>query len=143
VEETKPLLEFAERELKRFLELYSTRASSQSDLQRAESEVAMLRARARRQALEVEVAVREIEQWKQQIDDTLIRAPFDGVVTSKTAQPGEMISPMSVGGFTRTGICTIVDMSSLEIEVDVNESYINRVQAGQPVQATLDSYPDV
>jgi RND family efflux transporter MFP subunit len=49
---------------------------------------------------------------------------------------------MSAGGFTRTGICTIVDMHSLEIEVDVNESYINRVQAGQPVEATLDSYPD-
>src|SRR6185295_8523506 len=69
-------------------------------------------------------------------------APFSGIVTTKNAQPGEMISPMSVGGFTRTGICTIVDMDSLEIEVDVNESYINRVQSGQPVEATLDSYPD-
>lgn len=143
VEETKPALEFAEREYKRLQELFATRASSQSDLQRAESEVATLRARARRQQLEVEVAQREIEQWQQQLDDTLIRAPFAGVVTSKNAQPGEMISPMSVGGFTRTGICTIVDMTSLEIEVDVNESYINRVQAGQPVVATLDSYPDV
>ncbi len=76
------------------------------------------------------------------MDDTIIRAPFAGVVTSKNAQPGEMISPMSVGGFTRTGICTIVDMSSLEIEVDVNESYINRVQPGRPVQATLDAYAD-
>ncbi|HKS38839.1 MAG TPA: efflux RND transporter periplasmic adaptor subunit, partial [Verrucomicrobiae bacterium] len=72
-----------------------------------------------------------------------IRAPFAGIVTSKNAQPGEMISPMSAGGgFTRTGICTIVDMSSLEIEVDVNESFINRVGSGQPVEATLDSYPD-
>src|SRR5205085_687490 len=58
------------------------------------------------------------------------------------AQPGEIISPMSAGGFTRTGICTIVDMNSLEIEVDVNESYINRVKSGQPVLATLDAYPD-
>jgi RND family efflux transporter MFP subunit len=73
----------------------------------------------------------------------IIRAPFDGVVTTKNAQPGEMISPVSAGGgFTRTGIGTIVDMSSLEIEIDVNESYINRVQAGQPVEATLDAYPD-
>src|SRR5690606_3803478 len=63
---------------------------------------------------------------------------------AKNAQPGEMLSLMSAGGaFTRTGICTIVDMSSLEIEVDVSESYINRVQPGQPVVATLDSYPDV
>ena len=62
------------------------------------------------------------------LDDTVIRAPFSGVAISKDAQPGEMVSPVSAGGgFTRTGICTIVDMRSLEIEVDVNESYINRV----------------
>src|SRR5262245_64291421 len=72
-----------------------------------------------------------------------MRAPFAGVVTSKNAQPGEMISPISAGGgFTRTGICTIVDMSSLEIEVDVNESYINRVHSEQRVEAVLDAYPD-
>ena len=77
------------------------------------------------------------------MDDTIIRAPFAGVVTTKDAQPGEIISPMSAGGgFTRTGICTVVDMSSLEIEVDVNESYINRVQSGQPAEATLDAYAD-
>jgi HlyD family secretion protein len=68
---------------------------------------------------------------QQQLDDTIIRAPFSGIVTSKNAQPGEMISPISAGGgFTRTGICTIVDMESLEIEIDVNESYINRVEGG-------------
>ena len=81
--------------------------------------------------------------WKQQLDDTTIHAPFAGIVTSKNAQPGEMISPMSAGGgFTRTGICTIVDMNSIEIEVDVNESYINRVEPGQRVEAVLDAYPD-
>jgi RND family efflux transporter MFP subunit len=79
---------------------------------------------------------------KQQVDDTIIRAPFAGVVTTKDAQPGEIISPMSSGGFTRTGICTVVDMSSLEIEVDVNESYLNRVQSGQPAEAMLDAYAD-
>ena len=73
----------------------------------------------------------------------VVRAPFDGVAISKDAQPGEMISPVSAGGgFTRTGICTIVDMSSLEIEVDVSESYINRVRPAQPVEAVLDAYPD-
>ena len=78
------------------------------------------------------------------IDDTVIRAPFSGVALSKDAQPGEMVSPVSAGGgFTRTGISTIVDMRSLEIEVDVNESYINRVRAGQPVTAVLDAYPDL
>ena len=77
------------------------------------------------------------------MDDTVIRAPFTGIVTSKNAMPGELISPMSAGGsFTRTGICTIVDMKSLEVEVDVNESYINRVSPGQPVAVALDSYPD-
>ena len=73
----------------------------------------------------------------------MIRAPFSGIVTTKNAQPGEMISPVSAGGgFTRTGICTLVDMDSLEIEIDVNESYINRVQANQPVEATLDAYQE-
>ena len=77
------------------------------------------------------------------LDNTIIRAPFTGVAISKDAQPGEMVSPVSAGGgFTRTGICTIVDMRSLEIEVDVNESYINRVRPGQHVSAVLDAYPD-
>ena len=73
----------------------------------------------------------------------VIRAPFSGVAISKDAQPGEMVSPVSGGGgFTRTGICTIVDMRSLEIEVDVNESYIGRVRQDQDVTAVLDAYPD-
>jgi len=73
-----------------------------------------------------------------------IRAPFDGVIVNKAAQPGEIISPISAGGgFTRTGVCTIVDMTSLEIEVDVSEAYIARVSEGQRVEAVLDAYPDV
>src|SRR4030095_12441583 len=92
---------------------------------------------------EIGVAEREVESWKQQLDDTIIRAPFGGIVTSKNAQPGEMISPISAGGgFTRTGLCTIVDMESLEIDIDVSESYINRVEPKQPVEATLDAYPE-
>src|SRR5438874_971911 len=117
------------------------KAVSEVDLDRADAQAKALRARLVRQNADVSVAERDVEMWKQQLDDNIIRAPFAGVVTTKNAQPGEMISPMSVGGFTRTGICTIVDMSSLEIEVDVSESYINRVTAGQPVEATLDSYP--
>ena len=86
---------------------------------------------------------RNVAMWKQQLDDMTIRAPFGGVVTTKDSQPGEMISPVSAGGgFTRTGIGTIVDMTSLEIEVDVNETYINRVESGQKVEAMLDAYPD-
>jgi RND family efflux transporter MFP subunit len=76
-------------------------------------------------------------------EDMTVRAPFDGVVTVKAAQPGEMISPNSAGGgFTRTGICTIVDMDSLEVEVDVSENFISRVHAGQPAAIKLNAYPD-
>ncbi len=142
LEETQPTLTFAELELLRFLKLRTTNAASLSDLARAESEVAVLKARQLRQAADITVTERSVDEWKQQVDDTIIRAPFAGVVTTKDAQPGEIISPMSSGGFTRTGICTVVDMSSLEIEVDVNESYLNRVQAGQPAEAMLDAYAD-
>jgi RND family efflux transporter MFP subunit len=84
-----------------------------------------------------------INEAQQTVDNTVIRAPFEGIVVSKDAQVGEMVSPVSAGGgFTRTGIATIVDMNSHEIEVDVNEAYIARVVAGMPVSAVLDAYPD-
>jgi HlyD family secretion protein len=143
LEETKANLEQAERELRRISQLAANQVASQSELDRVDAEAKALKARLARQQADVSVSEREVALWRQQLDDTVIRAPFSGIVTSKNAQPGEMISPISAGGgFTRTGICTIVDMSSLEIEVDVNESYINRVQSGGPVEATLDSYPD-
>jgi RND family efflux transporter MFP subunit len=142
-DETRANLEQAEREFRRATELAAEKIATQSELDRAEAEAKSLKARLSKQAADASVAEQEVAVWRQQLDDTVIRAPFAGIVTSKNAQPGEMISPMSAGGgFTRTGICTIVDMSSLEIEVDVNESYINRVEPGQPVEATLDSYPD-
>ncbi len=140
--ETRPNVVFAQQELKRFTDLAATKAVSESDLRRRESEARALEARLTRLESEIEVAQSEVAQWRQQVDDTIIRAPFGGIVTSKNAQPGEMISPMSSGGFTRTGICTIVDMASLEIDVDVNESFINRIQPGQPVVARLDAYAD-
>ena len=142
MEETRPNLVFARQELKRAMDLAATKAVSESDLHRRESEYKALEARLERQDAEIAVAKSEIAQWQQQVDDATIRAPFAGVVTVKNAQPGEMISPMSAGGFTRTGICTIVDMASLEIDVDVNESFINRIQAAQAVEARLDSYPE-
>ncbi|MES2705267.1 MAG: efflux RND transporter periplasmic adaptor subunit [Verrucomicrobiota bacterium] len=142
LEETGPNLAFAEEERGRFAKLTASNAASQSDIYRAETEVRALKARIVRQTADVVVADRTVDQWKQQMDDMLIRAPFAGMVTIKNSQPGEMISPMSSGGFTRTGICTLVDMSSLEIDVDVNESFIHRVVPGQPVVATLDAYSD-
>jgi RND family efflux transporter MFP subunit len=133
----------AERELRRVSDLQQSKIATQSDLDRAEAEFNSNRARLERQQVEVSVADRQVALWRQQVDDNIIRAPFAGIVTSKNAQQGEMISPISAGGgFTRTGICTIVDMDSLEIEVDVNESYINRVEPGQAVEATLDAYSD-
>jgi multidrug resistance efflux pump len=102
-----------------------------------------LHARLERARQDVVVAQRSAAVQRQLLDDMEVRAPFTGVVTAKAAQPGEMISPISAGGgFTRTGICTIVDMESLEVEVDVNEAYINRVQPKQPVAVALNAYPD-
>ncbi len=143
MKETEANLEQSGRDLKRTSAMADQKVVTQAELETAQTLERALKARLERQQAEVMVAEHELEVWKQQLDDTTIRAPFAGIVISKDAQPGEMISPMSAGGaFTRTGICTIVDMNSLEIEVDVSESYINRVEAGQAVQATLDSYPD-
>ena len=142
LDETRAQLKQAELEFKRSAELARQQIASASVLEQAEAAAATLRARLARQDRDVIVAEREVDSWKQQLDDTIIRAPFAGVVTAKNAQPGEMISPMSAGGFTRTGICTLVDMTSLEVEIDVNESYINRVTPGQPVEAALDAYSD-
>ena len=114
-----------------------------NDIDNAKAEVDSLVARIESLREDLKVAESQISMQQTAIDDTVIRAPFSGVAISKDAQVGEMISPVSAGGgFTRTGICTIVDMKSLEIEVDVNESYINRVRGGQPVTAVLDAYPD-
>ena len=114
-----------------------------SAIDQAQAEVNSLMARINSVREQINVAQSQVALQQTAIDDMVIRAPFSGVALSKDAQPGEMVSPVSAGGgFTRTGISTIVDMRSLEIEVDVNESYINRVSAGQPVTAVLDAYPD-
>ena len=141
--ETRVHIDDAEKELKRQAGLLKDKIATQADYDHAEAAALALKAKLEQQQADVTVAERTVATWQQQMDDTIIRAPFSGMVTSKNAQPGEMISPISAGGgFTRTGICTIVDMESLEIEIDVNESYINRVQPAQPVEATLDAYPD-
>jgi RND family efflux transporter MFP subunit len=143
LDETRAQLKQANQEFQRITELAKQHIASQSDLDLAESNAKSLQAHLAQQEVDVTVADRNVAMWQQQMDDMIIRAPFDGVVTTKDAQPGEMISPVSAGGgFTRTGIGTVVDMRSLEIEIDVNESYINRVEPGQPVVATLDAYPD-
>lgn len=127
----------------RTVELEQKNLASTADLDRDRLGLAALAARLGGFEKDIIVAQSVVAVHQQLLDDMQIRAPFAGVVIAKSAQPGEMISPISAGGgFTRTGICTIVDMESLEIEVDVNEAYINRVKSAQPVSAMLNSYPD-
>ncbi len=116
----------AEREFRRQQEIAELKLTSASALDAART-----------------VAEESVAAAVVQLDNTVVRAPFAGVVTVKAAQPGEMISPISAGGGSiRTGIGTVVDMDSLEIQVDVSESYINRVKPGQEVEAVLNAYPD-
>lgn len=123
--------------------LHRDGVASEQELDRAETTeaarvAALALARRRVEATQAAVAVAD-----RAVENHVVRAPFAGIVVSKDAQGGEMVSPVSAGGgYTRTGIATIVDMDSLEIEVDVNESYIARVEPGQPVEATLDAYPE-
>lgn len=141
--EVQAQLDEAGRQYQRNQELARQKLVSESVLDASGAQLDTLKARLEVARRQVTVAQRNVDLAQQQVDDTVIRAPFTGVVTVKAAQPGEMISPISAGGgFTRTGIGTVVDMDSLEVEVDVNESFINRVQAGQPVSARLNAYPD-
>ena len=143
VPEVEVRLEEARLTLNRRTRLSKEGLATPADLEQAEAEVNSLIARIGSQREQINVAERQVALQQTAMDDMVIRAPFSGVAISKDAQPGEMVSPVSAGGgFTRTGISTIVDMRSLEVEVDVNESYINRVTAGQPVTAVLDAYPD-
>jgi RND family efflux transporter MFP subunit len=133
----------AQQTLGRHQQLVKDKVISRAELDASEAQVESLRARIALAEQQVKVAQSQVHAIRTDLDDMVVRAPFDGVAISKDAQPGEMISPVSAGGgFTRTGICTIVDMSSLEIEVDVSEQYIIRVKPGQPVEAVLDAYPD-
>ena len=133
----------AQLTLERRRQLLKEGVIGRAELDTSESQVESLKARIAMAQQQVQVADSQVKAIRTDLNDMVVRAPFDGVAISKDAQPGEMISPVSAGGgFTRTGICTIVDMSSLEIEVDVSESYINRVRPGQPVEAVLDAYPE-
>jgi RND family efflux transporter MFP subunit len=143
VPETEVRLEEARINLRRQEQLRKDGLNTPANIDQAQAEVNSLLARINSLGEQINVAASQVALQQTALDDTIIRAPFSGVAISKDAQAGEMVSPVSAGGgFTRTGICTIVDMKSLEIEVDVNESYINRVTPGQPVTALLDAYPD-
>jgi len=136
-------LEQARRDYQRLQELVGRQLVAQQDAETARTHVESLESQLRTQQQAVKVASAQTIRARVQLDYTTVRAPFAGVVIAKAAQVGEIVSPLSAGGgFTRTGIGTIVDMSSLEIEVDVNEAYINRVKPSGHAQAVLDAYQD-
>ncbi|MEC9357184.1 MAG: efflux RND transporter periplasmic adaptor subunit [Pseudomonadota bacterium] len=136
-------LDDAQRTLRRNRELAERKLVSQSLLDSAQANAEALEAQLATARENVQVAQRQVDVSQRNLDETTVRAPFAGVVTVKAAQVGEIVSPLSAGGgYTRTGIGTIVDMDSLEIEVDVNENFINRVQPGQKTTATLNAYPE-
>jgi RND family efflux transporter MFP subunit len=141
--EVNAMLVQAERDYDRQQELFRRQLVAEQAMDAARAQRDMLRARLGNLDEQVRVAEEGVKVARVQVENTEILAPFSGVVVAKAAQPGEMISPISAGGgFTRTGIGTIVDMDSLEIQVDVNEAFINRVTAGQPVAAVLNAYPE-
>jgi len=130
-------------QLHRAEQLQNAGVQTQEQLDNARTNADSLQAKIALAQSQVVSAETRIQEAQQAVDNCTIRAPYAGIVVSKDAQVGEMVSPVSAGGgFTRTGIATIVDMNSNEIEVDVNESYISRVRDGQPVTAILDAYPD-
>jgi RND family efflux transporter MFP subunit len=136
-------LKNAEIELHRADQLQAAGVQSQEALDNARTSADSLKAKIALTKEQVAASAARINEAQQAVDNCVIRAPFEGIIVSKDAQVGEMISPISAGGgFTRTGVATIVDMNSNEIEVDVNEAYIARVEPGQPVTAVLDAYPD-
>jgi RND family efflux transporter MFP subunit len=143
IEDYQVQLRYAEIQLHRTEELKAANVQSQDQLDNAITAADSLRAKIALAKQQVAASEARIHEAQQVVDNCTIRAPFSGIIVSKDAQVGEMVSPVSAGGgFTRTGIATIVDMNSNEVEVDVNEAYIARVQPGQRVTSTLDAYPD-
>ena len=133
----------AERILNRTQTLSEKNYATEADLTKSQARAGVLRAQLRQAVAQLTAARLEADRFGAVLGKHQIRAPFAGVVVERSAQPGEMISPLSAGGgFTRTGICTIVDMDSIEIEVDVNEASIGRLHAGTRIEAVLDAYPD-
>jgi len=133
----------AQRNAKRAAQLRDAKLISEADYETAQTTAADYQAQIEALQSQVAVADANVRVQQQNMADLEVRAPFSGVVISKDAQPGEIVSPLSAGsGYTRTGIATLVDMDSREIEVDVNEAYINRVKDEQQAEAVLDAYPD-
>jgi RND family efflux transporter MFP subunit len=132
-----------QRDVKRAEDLVQRKLVSEQAVEQARTLVETQSAQLESQRRQIDLGAANVRSAQVQLDYCTIKAPFTGVVIAKAAQVGEIVSPFSAGGgFTRTGIGTLVDMDSLEIEVDVNEAYINRVQPKQPVDSVLNAYPE-
>jgi HlyD family secretion protein len=142
IEQIKVQSDLADKNLVRETLLSKTRVDADNTFDGVKAAADGFRAQLKLQEAQIGAAERQVAVMQASEDDMTIRAPFSGVVTSKNAQPGEMISPFATTGQTRTALCTIVDPDSLEIEVEVNEAHLNKVTPGEPVIATLDAYPD-
>ncbi|MES2858859.1 MAG: efflux RND transporter periplasmic adaptor subunit [Pseudomonadota bacterium] len=140
---TQAQLKDAEANAARLGALVGQKLVSRAQFEQAVAQRDALRAQVATAQRNAQVARNSLAIASNGVDNTIVRAPFAGVVIAKSAQPGEIVSPLSAGGgFTRTGIGTIVDMDSLEIEVEVGEAFIGRVKPGMPVEATLNAYQD-
>ena len=133
----------SKRDLKRMEDMVGRKLVSEQQTEQARTQVETQSAQVVAQQKQIDLATAGVAAAQVQLDYCTVHAPFTGVVIAKAAQVGEIVSPLSAGGgFTRTGVGTIVDMDSLEVEVDVNEAYIGRVVAGRPVESVLNAYPD-
>ncbi|RZJ09975.1 MAG: efflux RND transporter periplasmic adaptor subunit, partial [Rubrivivax sp.] len=133
----------AEADARRQGELAATGMTTRQNQEQTATAVKAYQAQIEASNRQIEAAQAQVRLAKVNYDYATVRAPFDGIVTARAAQVGEIISPLSAGGgFTRTGVGTIVDMDSLEVGVDVNEAYIAQVKPDMPCEAVLDAYPD-
>jgi RND family efflux transporter MFP subunit len=143
LQQAQAMLAQNQRDVKRDEDLVKRKLVSEQAVEQARTQVETQSAQVESQRKQIDLAEANVRAAQVQLDYCTVRAPFTGVVIAKAAQVGEIVSPLSAGGgFTRTGIGTLVDMDSLEVEVDVNEAYINRVQPGQRVESVLNAYPD-
>nr|WP_297531347.1 efflux RND transporter periplasmic adaptor subunit [uncultured Roseateles sp.] len=143
IDATRAQLAQAQSDLRRQDELAASGMSTKQAAEQARTAVTTTAAQLEARRREAEAAMAQATQAQVNFDYTVVKAPFAGVITAKAAQVGEIVSPLSAGGgFTRTGVGTIVDMESLEVDVDVNEAYIGQVKGDMPAEAVLDAYPD-
>ena len=136
-------LKEAEANAARLGALVGQKLVSRAQYEQAVAQRDALRAQVATAQRNAQVARNSLAIASNGVDNTIVRAPFAGIVIAKSAQPGEIVSPLSAGGgFTRTGIGTIVDMDSLEVEVEVGEAFIGRVKPGMATETVLNAYQD-